>query len=130
MVNIPRHLYTKKIKEFISYIVSFELANNFDELDELDKDRLMALGIGALDGDIDITLSTEANLLLTKFLSTHDRDDEIELTKATKQSAEEQFSPWFDEMIQEERQSRFFETLHRANKKVYVDHINGEIRYL
>lgn len=130
MSNLPRELHTKVIKEFIAYVVSFEMGNSFDELDELDKDKFVSLAMGALSGDIDLTLSTDANRLLIKFLSTHDRDDEIELTKAVKQSAYETVSPWFDELLQEERQSRFFDKMHHANKRMYIDQVNGETRWL
>lgn len=131
MNSIPRDLANDKaVLNYIDDLISFDGAKDFASLDDLQQDQLVALGIAALGADIEMILSTKANIQLAKYLTTYDRDEEIELTKAIRDSAREYFAQWFDEMIQERIHDRFVDFMHEIGKRAVQDPVNGETRWL
>ncbi len=130
MSIVPRDLYTKEIKRCISDLICFCDAKDFYSLDDIHQDELVALGIKAFGCDIEIIIGSDANHHLAKLLTSHDRDDEIELIKCIKESAREKLGSYFDDMIQEELNDRRVESFYAAGKRRHVDHINGEVRYI
>ncbi len=103
MTNVPRSLYTKEITSFINDLVEYQDAKCFYSIDDIHQDKLVALGIKALDCDIDIVIGHDANKHLAEFLLSSDPDDRIELIHAMKDSAREKFSSYFDIMISDKR---------------------------
>lgn len=99
MISVPKSLYTKEIKSFINDLVESQNAKCFYSLDDIHQDKLVALGIKALDCDIDIVIGSDANKHLATFLLSYDPDEKIELFDAIKDSAREKFSNYFDIMI-------------------------------
>lgn len=130
MITIPKELYNKEVISLIKNLISFDDAKDFDALDESNKDKLIALGMKALNYDVEIILGQETNRLLANFYSSYDRDDEIELTASIHENIREYFSPFFNEMIDEEIQSRRKNELIDSGRKPFVDRINGEIRWI
>ena len=99
MITIPRALYSKEITSCIRSLAGE--CENFDSLDEIDKDKLVALGIKAC-SDFEVTLSEENNLRLAALLLSKDKDDQHEFMKSIKQNMYDHFSYYFNEMLQEE----------------------------
>lgn len=129
MRTIPRDLYNKETRTFIDEMISFEDAKDFDSLDEIHQDEWTALCIKALGCDVDIVLGSDGNSALVKLLLTYDRDEEIEVVKSLKESAREQFSGYFDEMLNEEKSNRYADSMYDAGKSRHVDRVNGEVRW-
>jgi len=90
---------------------------------------LTGLCIKALGCDVDIVLSSDGNNALAKLLLTYDRDEEIEVMRELKQSARDQFSNYFDEMLNEEKEDRYADSMYEAGKRRHVDQVNGEVRW-
>ena len=130
MCIVPRDLYTKEIKRCINDLINFCDATDFYSLDDIHQDELVALGIKAFGCDIEIIIGSDANHYLANLLTSHDRDDEIELIKCIKESAREKLCSYFDYMIQEELNDRRANSFFEAGKRRHVDQINGEVRYL
>lgn len=130
MITIPRDLYSKAIAFYIKQLVSIENVTDFYSLDDSEQDHLVSLGITALNGDIDIVMSTDANHLLAKYLLSHDHDDEIELSHALKEAAHEKFAGWFDCLIKEQVKNNKLDQLFDAGKRPFVDKNTGETLWI
>jgi len=130
MRTIPSHLRTKEISSFIDEMISYEDAKDFDSLDEIHQDKFVALCIRAFGCDVDIVLGSEGNSLLVKYLLSYDHDEEIEIMKALKESAREQFSWYFDEMLDEEKHDRYCDSMYEAGRRQIIDSTNGEARWI
>lgn len=126
MINVPRELYSKEIISFIKYLVIDENAKYFYDLDDIHKNKLISLGIKALDNDIDIIIGSNANKHLAARLLSYDRDDEIELFNAIQESAYEKFSSYYDIMIYEIKDDLHSENLWNAGFIPYQDSQTGE----
>lgn len=101
MLTIPSQLRTRKISSFIEQIVSTQYVDNFYSLDESDQDTFVALCISALDCDIDVVLNHKGNSLLAKYLMTYERDKAQDVLDALADSAKEQFSVYFNQLLSE-----------------------------
>lgn len=103
---IPSELYSKDIIFYIECLLDFEHAKDFDSLDSIHKDKLSSLAMKALGGDVEIIMSEQANRYLADYLTSYDRDDQIELMNEVKKSTYEHFADYFNEMIHEEIENR------------------------
>lgn len=130
MLTIPRDLRTKEIKDFISDVITYSNAKDFYSLDELEQDKFSALCIRAFGCDVEIIIGSDANSHLAKYFLTYDRDEAIDLLDKVKESAREQFSGYFNFLLDEEKANIRHETLIEAGMRTYVDQTNGEVRYI
>jgi hypothetical protein len=130
MRNLPAQLNTKEIKSFIQEMISYQDAQNFNSLDETNQDKFVALCIRAFGCDVEIILGQDGNRALVNFLLSYDRDQEIEVMKSLRESAREQFSTYFDEMISQERNDCYVESMYEAGKRKFVDNVNGELIWI
>lgn len=105
-MSIPQNLFTAEIKSYITNLIRFDDAKDFDSLDSFKKDHLVALGIKAFDGDIDIVLNSDSNKHLTSYLFSYDPCDRIELLNSIRESAREKFGIYFNEMIEDQTHDR------------------------
>src|SRR5688500_15821944 len=97
----------KNNKELLSAIkdaVEFYNAKDFYSLDDAQQDKLLSILIN--DENIEIVLSAKANNLLSKYLLTSDRDDQIELMHEIRDCVKEQFSSELNDLIEEEISQR------------------------
>ena len=98
MVKIPTEFYSKEITHYINQLASDDIST-FDELCDSEQSHLISLGLKAFGNDIDLVLSRDATALLSKYLVTHDRDDQIEFIEAARACAIDEFYPHFDQLI-------------------------------
>ena len=126
MSTIPKYLYTKEIKSCIYDLICFCDAKDFYSLDTIHQDQLVALGIAALGGDIDIVIGSSANKQLAKILNSYDRDEEIELINSIKESARDALGIYFERMIEDE----LIDLSQSSYSYGRRDTFDGEPRYL
>lgn len=105
-MSIPQNLFTPEIKTYIKDLIRFDDAKDFNSLDEFKKDHLVALGMQAFDGDIDIVLNSDSNKNLTNYLFSYDPCDRIELLNSIRESAREKFGVFFNQMIEDQAHER------------------------
>jgi hypothetical protein len=100
VMDIPKFLRDKDITDFLRALIN-NGATSYDDIDDLHQDKLIAMGIKASDGDIEIILSREANQFLAAYLLSYSRDDAVELNHAIKEGTREQFYLYFDSLFDE-----------------------------
>ena len=105
-MSIPRDLCNKEIKSYINDLIRFDDAKNFDSLNDFQKDHLVALGIKAFDGDIDIVLNSDSNKHLTNYLFSYDPDHRIELLNSIRESMYDKLGIYFNQMIEDQHNAR------------------------
>jgi hypothetical protein len=126
MNSVPKYLYSKEILSYIDYLIDTQEIKDFNSLDQIDKDKLVALGIHALGCDVEIILSETANKSLINYLFLPDKDNQIELINEVRNSSYEKFSDYFDQIIDERKDDCFISQLRSNNFAPYTDQITGE----
>lgn len=102
MKTIPIELYNNKILEIIIKEITYNNSKYFYEFDELNKDNLISIALESLNNDVEIILSRETNKCLSKYLSTHNKDDLIEFKQSSKLDAYNHFEYYFDLILNEQ----------------------------
>lgn len=143
MINIPTALYSNKILTYIDSLIEGETKLDFYSLDETEQDHLVALGLEALNYDVEIILNSEANSILPKLLTLPDnmeegsllcrlfvKEKEYDLIKEIKNSAREYFSYWFDGLIDEQIEERNNAIREEHGARKYIDPVTGELTWI
>lgn len=126
MTSISNHFYTKEITSYIKELISFDDAKDFDSLDDFHKDKLVALGIAACNGDVEIILNQKALSALLKHFKDYQGGYQHDIVTAVEESAHEYFADVFNDMIAEELAHRYSSSMHDAGLYSYQDRNTGE----
>lgn len=126
---VPTALYNKEVTSYIKFLIEDHKATCFSDLDSIHKDKLVELYLRSSQCDIELLLGYDANEYLLKALSSSEKEDEINLIKAVKESAYEYVGESYDLLIDELRDQIRCDELREHGFKPYQDPINGEIRW-
>lgn len=116
-------------EEILSYINSVPNLIDFNSLEDIDKDHLVALAIESLNSDIELILSRRANTILAKYLTSYSPDERIEMMAELKESAREYFADDLDLIIDEIVTERLHESHRENGRRSYLDVSNGEVYF-
>lgn len=102
MIDIPKELYNKQIMSYITELVKFDNAQDFDSLDELSKDSLIQLASESLDYDFDTVMSKKTTSLIAKRIRDNTGDYDWQIISSVKNDLHEHFSPILNYFIDQQ----------------------------
>lgn len=130
MITIPSSIYSPEITSFINDMIKEENAKHFYTLDDIHQDEFVALCLKALDYDVDIVMSREGNVALSKYLLYYDKDELIEVKKHLIESSRDKFSSYFDKIAEDMIETGHTQSMMYAHKKPLTDQSNGETLWI
>jgi hypothetical protein len=132
--SIPQCYYHQNIIKLIDYYIS-EANTSYSSLEEIDQDTLTAECIKVLGNDAYVCLIETDNLENTlgdfiSFLFNGSMSSAHDLAETMRKNANEYFSPILDRLFAERHSDNIYEKNAKQGRKLIIDRINGESRWL